>query len=284
MLTLLLALPTIYRDENLIFSCLETRLTPRLEWKGRSLLGAILGLFCDAMGLICRYLALFSTGMREKIQVSQETADLLRKSGRSHWLKARDNGVDVKGKGNLPTFWLLPRTPPRSGSVPSNASVTTRSSVTDRSVSEHSDEADEDLSKMLLPLKPKSSKQEAKELTDKSKRLVQWNVALLVQLLAKVAGGRKSQNVEDPGKLEMLEQQFVEGTSILAEVQETIAVSKAASKVSGAGLRRQSEIKTKRNGMAGIDPIVPDEVVSQLTDYVSKVAALHVRTNDVQKC
>ena len=46
-----------------------------------------------------------STGMREKIQLSQETADLLSKSGRSHWIKPRDNGVEAKGKGILPTFW-----------------------------------------------------------------------------------------------------------------------------------------------------------------------------------
>ncbi|CAB9513615.1 Receptor-type guanylate cyclase gcy [Seminavis robusta] len=50
-----------------------------------------------------------STGERSKIQVSQETADLLIAAGRDKWLTARDTKVLAKGKGKLQTYWCHPR-------------------------------------------------------------------------------------------------------------------------------------------------------------------------------
>eukprot|EP00339_Tiarina_fusa_P025544 CAMPEP_0117020940 /NCGR_PEP_ID=MMETSP0472-20121206/15856_1 /TAXON_ID=693140 ORGANISM="Tiarina fusus, Strain LIS" /NCGR_SAMPLE_ID=MMETSP0472 /ASSEMBLY_ACC=CAM_ASM_000603 /LENGTH=1185 /DNA_ID=CAMNT_0004726283 /DNA_START=326 /DNA_END=3883 /DNA_ORIENTATION=- len=49
-----------------------------------------------------------STGERGRIQVSQETADLLIAAGKSHWLKAREDMVVAKGKGEMKTYWLDP--------------------------------------------------------------------------------------------------------------------------------------------------------------------------------
>jgi hypothetical protein len=58
-----------------------------------------------------------STGERNKIQVSQATADALTKAGKSHWLTARSDVVKAKGKGVLQTFWVDPtRTPDDNGS------------------------------------------------------------------------------------------------------------------------------------------------------------------------
>lgn len=59
-----------------------------------------------------------STGMRGKIQVSQETGDLLMAAGKSHWLKPREEAVVAKGKGELKTYWLDPtkkRRPAKQG-------------------------------------------------------------------------------------------------------------------------------------------------------------------------
>lgn len=47
-----------------------------------------------------------STGAPHKIHVSESTADLLRRSGKGHWLKAREEKVYAKGLGDLQTFWL----------------------------------------------------------------------------------------------------------------------------------------------------------------------------------
>ncbi len=49
-----------------------------------------------------------STGAPGKIQISQDTADLLVAAGKSHWLTAREDVVYAKGKGEMSTFWLNP--------------------------------------------------------------------------------------------------------------------------------------------------------------------------------
>lgn len=47
-----------------------------------------------------------STGLRDKIQISQECADLLTEAGKAHWFTKRDRLVQAKGKGELQTYWL----------------------------------------------------------------------------------------------------------------------------------------------------------------------------------
>ena len=49
-----------------------------------------------------------STGEKGRIQVSQETADLLIASGKSHWIRPREDKILAKGKGELSTYWLDP--------------------------------------------------------------------------------------------------------------------------------------------------------------------------------
>jgi hypothetical protein len=63
-----------------------------------------------------------SLGERNKIQVSQATADLLVAAGKAHWLKPRLGGVTAKGKGKLNSFWLNPTA--RNGSTSSESSST----------------------------------------------------------------------------------------------------------------------------------------------------------------
>lgn len=42
-----------------------------------------------------------STGQRGKIQLSQETADLLVSAGKTEWLSLREDKVVAKGKGEM---------------------------------------------------------------------------------------------------------------------------------------------------------------------------------------
>jgi hypothetical protein len=64
-------------------------------------------LFGDTVNTAAR---MESTGQRDRIQVSQSTADLLIASGRSDWINKRDGLVAAKGKGELQTYWLVGRT------------------------------------------------------------------------------------------------------------------------------------------------------------------------------
>eukprot|EP00934_Nitzschia_sp_Nitz4_P001584 Nitzschia sp. Nitz4//scaffold59_size112058//30038//33704//NITZ4_004104-RA/size112058-snap-gene-0.61-mRNA-1//-1//CDS//3329555108//1584//frame0 len=49
-----------------------------------------------------------SLGKRNHIHVSQSTADELIRYGKSRWVRTRQDKVEVKGKGVLPTYWVYP--------------------------------------------------------------------------------------------------------------------------------------------------------------------------------
>jgi hypothetical protein len=44
-----------------------------------------------------------SNGAREKIHVSEETAELITAARKKHWLTAREDKIHAKGKGQLQT-------------------------------------------------------------------------------------------------------------------------------------------------------------------------------------
>ena len=44
------------------------------------------------------------SGERNRIHISSETADLLTKAGKGHWLTKRQDKVQTKGKGTIQTF------------------------------------------------------------------------------------------------------------------------------------------------------------------------------------
>jgi 3'5'-cyclic nucleotide phosphodiesterase/Adenylate and Guanylate cyclase catalytic domain len=47
-----------------------------------------------------------STGIKEKIQLSESTATLLRDAGKGHWVVPRADKITAKGKGEMQTYWL----------------------------------------------------------------------------------------------------------------------------------------------------------------------------------
>jgi len=51
-----------------------------------------------------------SNSQRNRIMVSQATADLITGVGKGHWLTPRDDLVQAKGKGAMQCYWCLPKT------------------------------------------------------------------------------------------------------------------------------------------------------------------------------
>ena len=47
-----------------------------------------------------------TTGAKNKIHISVETADRLIAAGKEHWVTLREDKVVAKGKGELQTYWL----------------------------------------------------------------------------------------------------------------------------------------------------------------------------------
>jgi hypothetical protein len=68
---------------------------------------------------------LISTGIRNRIQISQSTADLLIEAGKQAWVTPREDMVRAKGKGVLATFWLSRNASEKAPSVTSNESNST---------------------------------------------------------------------------------------------------------------------------------------------------------------
>jgi class 3 adenylate cyclase len=50
-----------------------------------------------------------STGIKNRIQISQQTMEHLLASGMKDWVQPRETTVTAKGKGELQTYWLLTR-------------------------------------------------------------------------------------------------------------------------------------------------------------------------------
>lgn len=75
-------------------------------------------LFGDTVNCAAR---MESNGSPNLIQASQKTADLLTEAGKHHWLKRRDEFIEVKGKGTMQTYWVEP---PQSRSSASSGDQT----------------------------------------------------------------------------------------------------------------------------------------------------------------
>jgi len=66
--------------------------------------GARFQLFGDTMTTAC---LIQSTGMSNRIQLSQTTANLLIDGGRKRWVQKRDSKIITQEKGDLDTYWLV---------------------------------------------------------------------------------------------------------------------------------------------------------------------------------
>jgi hypothetical protein len=60
-------------------------------------------LFGDTVNTAAR---MESNGLKDRIHVSEATADELVGSGKEHWLTAREEMIEAKGKGKMQTYWV----------------------------------------------------------------------------------------------------------------------------------------------------------------------------------
>lgn len=107
-----------------------------------------------------------SSGMRNRIQVSQELADLLVASGKAKWLQKREDLIHAKGKGMLQTYWLHLGAGGASSRSSSDGTGTCR---------ESDDGIDDNL--RSLPIKTQHA------LPLKTQRLIEWNSTVVKEKL-----------------------------------------------------------------------------------------------------
>jgi class 3 adenylate cyclase len=161
-------------------------------------------LFGDTVNMASR---MESTGERNKLQVSQATADQLMEAGKAYWVKQRDKLVAAKGKGEVQTYWIVNRgssseipfgarsqscemgpqgvetkrvTPPRTRSM-----LTTVGSV--RGVQRATSDS---LAKMTSKVPESTLTMGARSSEKREESLVEWQVEMFTRLLKAIVATR----------------------------------------------------------------------------------------------
>ena len=220
-------------------------------------------LFGDTMNTASR---IESTGQRNKIHISQETAYLLTAAGKEGWLTAREDRVFAKGKGQLQTYWMQ---------------ITDESDIDTGSASASLLDSDgkkdmpykQSLKLQLQALRVGDEEDQVAKthgevvLSDKAERLVRWNVDILTKLLRQVMARRAStsgfKRTNRNGTLARSRgHDGCLGGVIIDEVTDVLSLP-----------HFDAHVFENQVDPASID--IPPKVHSQLTDYVSKIAAMY---------
>jgi hypothetical protein len=185
-----------------------------------------------------------STGVPGRIQISQDTAALLRSAKKEHWLRERDVKIAAKGKGEMQTFFLQ---------IDSGGRSTGSSSGTVTSSGDASDVTTPD------PV----------EVMERRNRVAEWTVEVLAQQLKTIVNMRKSQGVQ-PDSAAMMKQlekgyhsQKPDDNRVIDEVAECIKLPDCS----------QSNKKNSKSDISEIT--LSAAVMEELRSYVQTIASLY---------
>jgi hypothetical protein len=200
-----------------------------------------------------------STGISNKIQMSQETSELLIIARKHHWCIPREDKVCAKGKGLLSTFWLQ-ATSGRDGK-PNLTSDMFLGTDTNSSVSSFDHLRDN------------------AESNEKKNRIADWTVEVLACLLKEIGSRRKATNFRSDSRWRLYSEPVEsatkknapvkKNTSVIDEVEEIIMLPEFNAQVA----RREQMLDAS-------DVLLSQEVFDELRDYVLTIAALY---NDNRK-
>jgi class 3 adenylate cyclase len=206
-------------------------------------------LFGDTMNTASR---MESTGVKDKIQISQETADLLIASGKNHWVTPRADTVEAKGKGLMQTYFV--------NLVKRSAGMSTGSS--DESRSSYGDTYNAFAASNLEETELRADGQVQRLMSDKTNRLIDWNCDVLLRLIKQIVAARdvmEAGHGEDPPTLP--DGGNGTGLTCLEEVKEIITLP-------------EFDFKTFRQQRKPEDIELGDNVEQQLHDYISNIAIM----------
>lgn len=119
-----------------------------------------------------------STGIKNRIQISQATKDILTLAGKEHWTSPRPDPVQAKGKGAMDTYWLTPTSKKRK--ISQEESTSSETSAT--SATSHDFQSTVSLARVP-------------SLTIKQDRLVDWMVDMFSEVFKKIVAQRKMATV-----------------------------------------------------------------------------------------
>jgi hypothetical protein len=214
-----------------------------------------------------------STSSRSRIQVSSTTAEALRLAGRTKWLSPRENKIEVKGKGQMQTFWLeskeesiLRAKLAKYKGVPSNGTE----------MAPLTEELEDHEEMELVDLDDDDGVDDDGQLENMTKmqRLVEWNVEVLGFLLQQIVAARivTSKGNDAVGSLGSSEVAQLEdtmrverdehGTTVLDEFQEIIMLPV----ISMEELESRPDVKSVK---------LTPTCIGQLRDFLTNVAEMY---------
>jgi Adenylate and Guanylate cyclase catalytic domain len=194
-----------------------------------------------------------STGKRERVHLSEQTALQLIEKGREDWVVRREDTVDAKGKGKMATYWLK-----LASGDPTAESVAASSEVGDVKTHCPNGHIEESEWNVEMP----ASKTKNSEC--RNERLAQWNSDLLMELLQRVVTRRaalQSSDIVTPSAsqthLTAMAKAIGDGTMVVEEVVEVIDMPEFVC----ANDVKEAELS--------------DVVVAQLRAFVAKIASMY---------
>eukprot|EP00980_Cylindrotheca_fusiformis_P025843 scaffold14714_cov108-Cylindrotheca_fusiformis.AAC.2 len=203
-------------------------------------------LFGETMNTAAR---MEQSGKRNRIQVSQVTADLLRAAALAQWIMPRGSKISVKGKGEMQTYWLRKSKTHKVSRSELESDMTTHAELLE--TEEESDSYEE----------PGPGIDSDQRMT-KIERLVEWNVEVLASLLQQIIASRDGV-VNDIASLSDAEKKIGSGAgTVLDEFTPTIPLK-----------RFEAEDLRARRRPSSIE--IGDEAKLQLRKYLSQIAALY---------
>ena len=213
-------------------------------------------LFGDTMNTASR---IESTGVPGKIHCSKDTADLLIEAGREKWVIKREDQVVAKGKGSLETFFVKLQV----SSTCTGSQMSTASRASNNSQKPHRKGVQEQ-ALMLVDEESGEPKTAYDALPKKVQRLVTWNVDMLAKSLKQVIARRASRgNLKAPTKRDSKKMASSIAGNVLDEVKDVL------------NLPQQFDAKCYENHVDPNSVELPDEVMSQLNDMISRIASLY---------
>ena len=199
-------------------------------------------LFGDTVNTTAR---IESTSIPNRIQISQQTAELLIKAGKSSWVTQRAETINAKGKGELTTYWL-------------------RASVEGSGTSTESSTSSDNHTHLQNENKPKPSKTMALD-QDRKDRLVDWNVEIMKSMLKQIIARRNAASKYSNGESKKVKVETMardEQMTVLDEVCEVISLPDF----------------DRRVAMMQQDPesvVLSSEISEQINDFVVCIATMY---------
>jgi hypothetical protein len=211
-----------------------------------------------------------STGQSNRIQLSEQTANLLIEAGKSAWIQPRSDLINVKGKGIVQTYWVVHNGGDDMSVVSRNSEISSvMGSCTDPNTWDESKGADDSAGDDDMSRDDDGSHGGAHSLstftqTSKNKRLVSWLAELMTIHLKELVAQRGNKpslpdNVDPEAAVK-------KGEMVRDEVVEAFTLPK----FKAGAVDRRRDVKSVE---------LKPEVISQLKDYVGAIAAQYQNNN-----